>query len=536
MNQDKDYLKQEGFPDEDLQNSDDSVFELEEYGEEGSKFSLLSDNRPENDLGNQMPADDNEIQEIFDSLDIRANKTTKIEDFQSSKKEKNLKDAPLIYEKLTKNLLKCSEKWFDIDQKLKELNEFDELFLKTFEFSYYYERKSKFIRKNFNNSKRKNLIDQSKKQYSIVKSMIYDPQIDEIFINSKDVYIDIEISLKFLYVEVMDELWTHISEVCEAKNLNNEYLINSEQIDSNEQKTKRLIIEKVDTPYKIILRPTKALKKNLNFIYTSLYSTYAKVDDRFRILAAFLTIWGNKRGLLSKGRFLLNDLYNMLIFFFLQNQILPSLQTDFKVPEKKIEILKKSHKNDQEKWCYTLKPINFAFEEDLIKIKTVVMNREKPNFTVGELLPKFFYFFGVELPKTFEECQTRESNQERQKYVILNAKNGKSLFFDFNYEIECVALKKGLGDRKEIDKGFFILDPFLGNVTTKHLIGRLNRENVLNKIKEFVYDNPYEDIEVVFRNHNYEKVEIEFYVAYKRIMVGNGRDIFDDVDFKNWGF
>ena len=535
MNQDKEYFDHVGFPNDSFQNSDDLVFGMEEQGEEGSKFSFFSDNRPENDLEDQMTQEENEIQDIFESLDIRANKTTKIDDFQSTKKEKNLKDAPLIYEKLTKNLLKCSEKWFDIDQKLKELNEFEAFFLKTFEFSYKYERKTNFTRKNFMSSKGKYLLEQLKKPDSAVKTMIYTPEIDEIFINSKDVYIDIEISFRFLYFEIMDELWTHINEVCAEKNLKDDYSIRSEQRDSNGQKTQTLIIEKVDTPYKIILRPTKTLK-NLNFIYATLYSTYAKVDDRFRILAAFLTIWGSKRGLLSKGRFSLNDLYNMLIFFFLQNQILPSLQTDFKVPEKKIEMLRKSHKDDQEKWCKKPISINFAFEEDLIKIKTVVMNKERSNITVGELLPKFFYFFGVELPKTFEECQTRESNQERQKYVILNARDGKSLFYDFHYEIECLALKKGLGDRKEIDKGVFILDPFLGDVNTKHLIGRLNREKVIDKIKEFVYDNPYEDIEVFFKNHNYEKVEIEFYVAYKRIMVGNGRDIFDAVDFKNWGF
>ena len=60
-----------------------------------------------------------------------------------------------------------------------------------------------------------------------------------------------------------------------------------------------------------------------------------------------------------------------------------------------------------------------------------MINNEKANFTVGELLGRFFFFFGVELPKMFIECQNKQHDYERQKYILLNIKNGKVLIFNF---------------------------------------------------------------------------------------------------------
>ena len=540
MNQDKEYMEQIGFDEsfQQAENNSDSDIELFEVGEEGSKFSFLQDQKkPENDIEDQMNNElmEPELQEILESLDIKNDKTTKIDDFQTTKKERNIKDNPKIYEKLTQNLLKCSAKWYNVEQKLKEIQEFNEMFLETFSFSLYYKSDGKTLRKFFKNekyidSKNKNVLQK-------LKTLIYTPEVDIIFINSKDVYIDIEISQKNLYIEIMDEFWTHMLEICKEKNLCEEFSIVSEQSKLNDPKTKRLIIERATSivSYKIILRPTKELKKDLNFFDTQLVSTYARVDNRFRILAAFLTIWANKRGILLKNRIRLNDLYQMLIFFFLHNKIMPSLQTEFKVPEKMMEIYKKSNKTDQEKWRYTKRQINLAFEQDVTKVKTQMINNEKANFTVGELLGRFFFFFGVELPKMFIECQNKQHDYERQKYILLNIKNGKVLTVDNYIEIENIITKK-VKDRNEIDKGYFLMDPFLGEIMTKHVFGRLTKEKLVEKIKEFIYDNPYENLEFFFKGHNYEKLEIEFFCAYKRILQGNGRDIFDDVDYKELQF
>ena len=73
----------------------------------------------------------------------------------------------------------------------------------------------------------------------------------------------------------------------------------------------------------------------------------------------------------------------------------------------------------------------------------------------------------------------------------------------------------------------------MNEVTTKTLIGRLGVEGVCKEIKEYMYNRPFDNPEEVFRNYRYEKLEVEFFVAYKRIMAGNGKEIFDAVDYKN---
>ena len=103
---------------------------------------------------------------------------------------------------------------------------------------------------------------------------------------------------------------------------------------------------------------------------------------------------------------------------------------------------------------------------DTFKVKTFLdtqkFNRQAK---VGDILPRFFYYFGDELPKAFLECQTRENDEERQKYILLNVKSGREIFIDRHFEIEEVAFNK-FGDRKNIDKGYLMVDPFLGEVTT----------------------------------------------------------------------
>lgn len=544
MNLDISYQQQKGFTNNEENNDSRSNYSLNQSGEEGSKISLFIGNN-DNDAEEQ---DEEEFKEFFNTFDDnKTNKTTRIEELQTTQTQKNLKDFPQIYEKLTNNLHKCSEKWFNCDEKIAQLNEFDEWFLKSFEFSYCYENKSGCLRSCMKEKKNKNFFKENKQIGQMpLKTLIYNPSIDEIFIMSKDVYIDIEIKFRYLVEEIMDELWSHILEVCKNKNLVEEFSICSIQSNIKDPKTKQLIVERANTPYRVILRPTIELKKDLNYFNQKLVSTYAKIDQRFRILAGFLTIWGKKRDLLSHSRLNLNDLYKMLIFFFLHNDYLPSLQKDFKVQPNQIEVFRKSHKNDQDRWIKTKSLMNFAFEDNEINIQTFLKSKQaneknksgnsKGLITVGEMLPRFFYYFGLELPEHFEDCQTKDNDFDRQKYILLDSKTGKTKIVDFHYEIETLALKKGLGDRKEIDKGYFLMDPFLGDVITKHLIGRLKREKLIEKVKEYFYNKPYDQIEIFFNNYHYEKIEIEYYVAYKRIMAGNGKDIFDDIDFKNWSF
>ena len=518
----------------DLNSDHASEYSIAE-GEEASQDSLFQ-KRASPDLNSISAADpflNDSDDELMESMNIeRNNRSTHLESkLDKTNAQKNPKELPQFYQKLTKTLLKCSEDWFDCSKKNLEIEEFKELFLKTFRFSYFLTKKQE-ERTLFNRKIDKKLADLRDLGVVEPKLLVYNSEIDEVFIKSKDVYIDIEILDNRLHSEVMTELWTHISEVCESLSLKQEFFVTS----SSSTRTRLLIIERSEAPYKIILRPTKHLGNSFDFYQTTLLSAYAKADSRFRIIAGFLTIWGMKRGVLNEKRLALKDLYHMLIYFFIHNKYMPSLQSkDWGLKENFIEISKKSHLNKQGKWLFSKRKVNFAFETDEARIRTYLNNNTtvfNSKLTVGEILPRFFYYFGEQLPKSFLEFQVRESPEDRQKYIVLDAQTGREKILDFHSGIEKISIEK-YGDRKDIDKGYLIVDPFVNEVTTKTLIGRLGVEGVCKEIKEYMYNRPFDNPEEVFRNYRYEKLEVEFFVAYKRIMAGNGKEIFDAVDYKN---
>lgn len=538
----------------DKENSENSEYS-EEYVEDfelqdASSLSFIGkkDSEVKQKHGFYEENSEEEEKQLLESIDyLEISHNTKLEIESSRKKQQELKNFPEIYEKLTNNLQTCAKHWFDCEEKLEQIKDFQEKFLNTFSFSYYYEtvEGKQYIRKQMKLVKDPaKLAELSKKSAETPRILVYTPEIDEIFINSKDVYIDIEIRLKSMFPVIIEELWDHIN----SRNIANLYTISAEQESIRNPKSKRLIISRSDTSYNIIVRPTLQLKQDFHYFNTKLVSTYAKVDHRFKIIAAFLTIWCKHKGFFSWKKLQILDLYHMLVFFFLHNGFLPSLQKDFEIKPNFLKVLRKSHKNREDQWVRSSRDVDFAFEDDLIKIKTMIKEQQskekeisrkqknkseksKDSITSGEILPKFFYFFGFVLPELFYDNQTRENEKERQLYVILDCKSGKMVHAN-NLEIENLALKKGLGDRKEIDKGIFLKDPFLADVSTKHLIGRMKRKSLLKNIKSFFYENPYENEKSFFKDLDYEEMEYEFYCAYKRIISGNARDIFDKINYR----
>ena len=519
----------------DLNDDHASEYSIAE-GEEASQDSLFQKRAsPQNPLSSDPFLNDSD-DELMESMNIeRNNRSTHLESkLDKTNAQKNPKDLPQFYQKLTKTLLKCSEDWFDCSKKNLEIEEFKDLFLKTFRFSYS-KTKNHEERAIFSRKIDKHLADLRDIGVVEPKFLVYNSEIDEVFIKSKDVYIDIEILDSRLHFEVMTELWTHITEVLESLNLREEFFISS----ASSTRTTRLLIERLEAPYKIILRPTKHLGNSFDYHQTALVSAYAKADFRFRIIAGFLTIWGIKRGVINEKRLSLKDLYHMLIYFFIHNRYIPSLQSkDWGIKEKITEISKKSHQNKQGKWVFSKRKVNFGFETDQAKILTYLRNNSSvfnSKLSVGEILPRFFIYFGEELPKSFLEFQVRESAEDRQKYIVLEVQTGREIILDFHSGIEKISIEK-YGDRKDIDKGYLIVDPFVPEVTTRNLIGRLSIEGVCKEIKEYMYNRPFDNPEEVFKGYRYEKLEVEFYVAYKRIMAGNGKDIFDGIDYKNFIF
>lgn len=534
MNIDKSYDVQS-----DLNFNDDP---LSEYsiadGEEASQDSLFQ-KAPSpniNPVSSSDPFLNDSDDELMESMNIERNdRSTHLESkLEKTSAQKNPKDLPQFYQKLTKTLLKCSEDWFDCSRKNLEIEEFKDLFIKTFRFSYEKNRNQQ-KRALFDRKIDKKLAELSDLGVVEPKTLVHNSEIDEVFIKSKDVYIDLEILDSRLYFEVLTELWSHITEVCEARNLKEKFFVSS----SSSTRTTVLIIERFEAPYKILLRPTKHLGNSFDYYQTALVSAYARADLRFRIIAGFLTIWGLKRGVINEKRLSLKDLYQMLIFFFIHNKYLPSLQArEWGFTEKVLEISKKSRQNKMGKWFFEKRKLNFGFETDQAKILTFLNNNSgvfNSKISVGEILPRFFFYFGLELPKSFLEVQVRESTEERQKYVILEIRTGREKILDFHSEIEKISIAR-YGDRREIDKGYLLVDPFVSEVRTRTLIGRLNIEGVCKEIREYMYNRPFDDPEEVFKSYRYEKLEVEFYVAYKRIMAGNGKEIFDGIDYKSFIF
>ena len=174
MNLDISYQQQKGFKNNEEIDDSRSNYSFNQSGEEGSKISLLDDNNDNNDNINDeySEQDDEELKELFDTFEVRTNKTTRIEELQTTQIQKNIKDFPQIYDKITNNLQKCSEKWFNCDQKLFQLNEFDEWFLQTFEFSYCYQ--GDIVRKCMKEKRNKMFYQENKKNVRTnLKTLIY---------------------------------------------------------------------------------------------------------------------------------------------------------------------------------------------------------------------------------------------------------------------------------------------------------------------------------------------------------------------------
>lgn len=182
--------------------------------------------------------------------------------------------------------------------------------------------------------------------------------------------------------------------------------------------------------YAIMVHSVKKLKESIFFYETKLISTYCKIDRRFKIISGFLLFWGTQRRLFLKKIFGYHDLIFMLIFYFLSLGLMPSVQTSFKIPEenkRKQVIYKKSHMTFQNEWKYIQKEVELGFEDDVAKIKNHIEEEKKHNvkfagkckISAGEILYRFFYYFGVEFPSLFESIKEPEGPP---KFILLDVR------------------------------------------------------------------------------------------------------------------
>ena len=182
--------------------------------------------------------------------------------------------------------------------------------------------------------------------------------------------------------------------------------------------------------YAIVVHATTKLKESIFFYETKLISTYCKIDRRFKIISGFLLFWGIKRRLFLKKVFGYHDLIFMLVFYFLFLGLIPSVQTSFKIPQEKKKkqiIYKKSHMTFQNEWKYIQKEVELGFEDDVAKIKNYIEEEkkhkakfaEKCKISAGEILSRFFHYFGVEFPSLFESIQEPGS---KLKFIMLDVR------------------------------------------------------------------------------------------------------------------
>lgn len=70
-------------------------------------------------------------------------------------------------------------------------------------------------------------------------------------------------------------------------------------------------------------------------------------------------------------------------------------------------------------------------------------------------------------------------------------------------------------------------------LSTSHIFSSESKESIVEKIKEYIHENPFENVEKFLNNFFFHRVEIEFGVAYGRVKRGEGKSLCEDFDYRN---
>lgn len=79
----------------------------------------------------------------------------------------------------------------------------------------------------------------------------------------------------------------------------------------------------------------------------------------------------------------------------------------------------------------------------------------------------------------------------------------------------------------------FLNHPLTLTISTPHIYTNENKEIIIERIKQYIYENPFEPAELFLNNSFFHRVEIELGVAYGRVRRGEGKFLCDDFDYKS---